>query len=546
MRPLQPNGQQQNVVRGPPPPQLQRTDSRQFIPSQPQVQPQRFAPPVQQGVVPNQMNQQGGPQQRPQGPPNPQQFQQLRPQQNPNLQNPQNPQNPLPQNPNVINRGPAPQQMQQQQQQPQMPQNRPLAPNTQAQSQPYQTSQPSNPQPNPQPNPQQINQQPIQRAPFIRPQQVPSNFNTQQPLQNTQPQLQNNQSQPQNISAQQPVNIQPNMPYRQPMQQPATQQQRPVPVGPNMAPARAPMTQYGQPQSQNQPQSQQHQQQQPPPTNQLRSQNSLERIQRPIDTSEIMTTRTEPSRPNSVLSNKSDDDHRVNVPKPSVTSVPNSYQQHPPLQRNDSRNSIPSRPQSSLEHQSKSPSPDYITKPMDSKPVENNLPKIPENVNRNAYESREIRDSVSASRDFRDPIRTENRERDIRDTANIQRPPSVTFKDDIKKYPIESRPNESMKSPISLNTIINSDSPVSPGYRSRDIERTVTPTSEKFRPMPGLAQERPPGYMNGGDTMRLKSSLKYSKKWIFLSKFFFSKLNWGNIFIRFIECLIYLSVALTM
>lgn len=472
IRPLPPNGQQQNIVRGPPPPQLQRTDSRQFMPSQPQVQQQRFPPPVQQqGAVPNQINQQGGQQQRPQGPPNPQQFQQQRP---------QNP-NPNP-NPPIMTRGPAPQQMQNQQPQ-QMPQNRPPVPITQTQSQPYQPNQQPNLQSNPiqQPIQQQANlqqsnnQQPIQRPPLIRPQQPPSNFNTQQPLQNNQTLQQNNQQQ-------QPVNIQPSLPYRQPMP-PATAQQRPV--GPNITPSRPPMAQYGQTQSQQLPNSQ-PQSQQPP--NQLRSQNSLEKIQRPIDSSEILSARTEPSRPNSVLSNKSDEDHRASVPKPTVTSVPNSYQQHPPLQRNDSRNSIPSRPQSSLEHQSKSPSPDYMTKPMESKPVENNLPKIPENVNRNAYDSRDIREPVS-----------------------VQRPPSVTFKEDIKKYPIESRTSDQIKSPITLNSIINSDSA---GYKSRDIERSTTPTSEKFRAMPGLAQERPTGYSNGGDTMRLKSSLKYSKKLI--------------------------------
>lgn len=489
IRPLPPNGQQQNVVRGPPPPQLQRTDSRQFMPSQPPVQQQRFPPPVQQGIVPNQMSQQGGQQQRPQGPPNPQQFQQQRP---------QNP------NPPIVNRGPAPQQMQNQQQ-PQMPQSRPPNPITQNQPQPFQPNQQPNLQSNPlqpssqQPNPQQSNlqqsntQQPLQRPPLIRPQQVPPNFNAQPTLQNNQTLQQNNQPQSQNISPQQPVNIQPNLPYRQPMPQ-ATAQQRPVPIGPNIIPSRPTMAQYGQPQSQPLLNSQtQPQPQSQPPPNQLRSQNSLERIQRPIDSAEIMSARTEPSRPNSVLSNKSDEDPRVSVQKPPITSVPNSYQQHPPLQRNDSRNSIPSRPQSSLEHQSKSPSPDYMSKPMEIKPpVENNLPKIPENINRNAYESRDIRDSVS-----------------------VQRPPSVTFKEDIKKYPIESRTtSEQIKSPISLNSIINSDSVVSPGYKSRDIERSTTPTSEKFRAMPGLTQERPPGYLNGGDSMRLKSSLKYSKNFM--------------------------------
>lgn len=479
IRPLPPNGQQQNVVRGPPPPQLQRTDSRQFMPSQPQGQQQRFPPPVQQGgPAPNQMNQQGGQQQRPQGPPNPQQFQQQRP---------QNP------NPPIANRGPAPQQMQSQQQQPQLSQNRPPVPNTQSQSQPFQPNPQSNLQSTPlqsssqQQNLQQSNtQQPLQRPPLIRPQ--PPNFNVQPTPQNNQTLQQNNQPQSQNISAQQPVNIQPNLPYRQPMPQ-ATAQQRPAPIGPNQTPSRPTMVPYGQPQSQpllntqSQPQSQQ-------PPNQLRSQNSLERIQRPIDTAEILSARTEPSRPNSVLSNKSDEDHRVSVQKTPITAVPNSYQQHPPLQRNDSRNSIPSRPQSSLEHQSKSPSPDYMTKPMDVKPpVENNLPKIPENVNRSAYESRDMRDSV-----------------------NVQRPPSVTFKEDMKKYPVESRTVEQVKSPISLNSIINSDSVLSPNYKSRDVERSTTPTSEKFRAMPGLAQERPPGYLNGGDTMRLKSSLKHSKK----------------------------------
>ncbi|XP_037051177.1 microtubule-associated protein tau isoform X4 [Bradysia coprophila] len=439
------------------------------MPSQPQVQQQRFPPPTQQGAAPNQMNPQVGQppqQQRPQGPTNPQQFQQQRPQ------------NPIP-NPNMANRGPAPQQIQSQQQ-PQMPQNRPPIPNTQPQSQPYQPNQ----QPIPQSNPIQANsQQPVQRPPFIRPQQAPTNFSTQQ---NNQPLPPNNQPQSQNMQPQQPVNIQPNMPYRQPLPQ-AVPQQRPV--GPNITPARPP---YGQPQTQNQPQSQQ-QQQQPPPPNQLRSQNSLERIQRPPDASEIVSARNEPSRPNSVLSNKSDEEYRSSAPKPSVPSVPSSYQQHPPLQRNDSRNSIPSRPQSSLEHQSKSPSPDYLVKPVDAKPGENNLPKIPENVNRNAYESQNVRDTG----------------REIRDSVNVPRPPSVTFKEDIKKYPIESRTNEPIKSPISLNSIISSDGAVSPGYKARDTERTTTPTSEKFRAMPGLSQERPMGYVNGSDTMRLKSSLKY-------------------------------------
>lgn len=463
------------------------------MPAQPQLQQQRFPPPVLQGVVPNQMNQQGGqqqPQQQrpqgPQGPPNPQQFQQQQ-------QRPQNP------NPPILNRGPAPQPMQNQQQQPQMQQNRPPIPNTQTQSQPYQPNQQPILQSNPiQPVSQQSNpQQPLQRAPLIRPQQIPPNYNTQQPLQNN-PTLQQNQPQSQNISPQQPVNIQQNLPYRQPMPQAmpqATVQQRPNPIGPNITPSRPQMAQYGQPQSQPLPNSQNQPQSQQQPV-QLRSQNSLERIQRPIDSADIMSARTEPSRPSSVLSNKSDEDHRFSAPKPPTATVPNSYQQqqqHQPLQRNDSRNSIPSRPQSSLEHQSKSPSPDYMSKPMESKPVENNLPKIPENVNKNAYESRDIRDSVS-----------------------VQRPPSVTFKEDIKKYPIESKTNEQIKSPISLNSIINSDSAISPGYKPRDIERTTTPTSEKFRAMSGLTQERPPGYLNGGDTMRLKSSLKYSKKILIL------------------------------
>lgn len=457
------------------------------MPSQPQVQQQRFPPPVQQGVIPNQMSQPGPQQQRPQGPPNPQQYQQQRP---------QNP-NPIP-NP-IVNRGPPPQQMQSQQQpqqQQQVPQNRPPVPQPQPQS--YQlnqqpTLQSNSQQPNPQqtniqqqnpqqPNPQQTNiQQPIQRPPLIRPQQAPPNFNTQQAQQNNQPlQQQNNQPQSQNIAPQQPQ-----QPYRQPMPQQTAQQR---PIGPNTTISRPPMSQYGQ-----QPQSQPYSQSQPPP-NQLRSQNSLERIQRPIDSTDIISARAEQSRPNSVLSNKSDEDYRAPMPKPIQPSVqqstiPNSYQQHPALQRTDSRNSIPSRPQSSLEHQSKSPSPDYMVKPMESKPVENNLPKIPENVGRNAYESREIREPVS-----------------------VQRPPSVTFKEDIKKYPIESRTNEPIKSPISLNTIINNDSATSPGYKQRDFERTTTPTSEKFRAMPGLTQERPPAYLNGGDSMRLKSSLKYSKK----------------------------------
>lgn len=424
------------------------------------------------------MNQQGGPQQRQQGPPNPQQFQQQRP---------QNP------NPPIINRGPAPQQMPPQN--PQMPQNRPpITVNQQPNTQPYQPNkQPivqTNPsQMNPQPANQQPQQQPIQRPPLIRPQQVPPNYNTHQPLQPS-------QQQSQNISSQQPVNIQPNMPYRQSVPQ-AVAQQRPVPIGPNITSSRPAMAPYGSPPTMapygsppttalyGSPKSQPLllSQSQKPLPHPLRSQNSLERIQRPIDAAEI-SARTEPSRPNSVLSNKSDEDHRASVPKP---SVPNSYQ-HPPLQRNDSRNSIPSRPQSSMEHQSKSPSPDYMTKPMEMRPAEHNLPKIPENVNRNVYESRDIRESV-----------------------NVPRPPSVTFKEDVKKYPIESKINEQMKSPISLNTIINSDGAPSPGYKSRDIDRTTTPTSEKFRPMPGLAQERPPGYVNGGDAMRLKSSLKYSK-----------------------------------
>lgn len=194
------------------------------------------------------------------------------------------------------------------------------------------------------------------------------------------------------------------------------------------------------------------------------------------------------SRPNSVLSNDDDDDvviGRSSTPnnQQPIKRTPSDLARNPiqSLQRNDSKLSIPSRPQSVTDQHSKSPSPDGINKVAtgyDYNKTSENLPKIPEAAGRPQ-------------------------------TYDTQRPPSVTFKDDMQRSTASPEPFKygqsvaGSKSPISL---ISGEQP----------DRINTQTSEKFRTSPLhqrelMNHERPANLQNGSSDSRIKSSLKFSK-----------------------------------
>ena len=330
----------------------------------------------------------------------------------------------------------APGQVQQQQQQ----QPRPPAPPGAQQYPPNQTG-PRPPLPAQQqfqqPRPQNPNQAPPLRAPL--PQQPPIQ---QQPTSRP----------PFPLPTQQPLN-------RPPLIRPQGQQQQPqmpgVPPGQQFRPA-APIGQ----QRPIGPPSRQLTNEFIGDQQQIRSQNSFDKPNS-IDPSKIMT------RPNSGLSNDDDDDVIMGRPQSSINRAPSdlqnaaNYNKGPAVQRSDSKLSIPSRPPSATDHISKTPSPDIISKQLIS---ENNLPKI--NETKNVY-----------------------------DPNSVQRPPSVTFRDNVVKQPYGSEP---LKSP--MNAVID--------------ERALTPTSERFRTnSPNtMMPERPTSMINGnrGD-QNLRSSMKYSK-----------------------------------
>lgn len=432
-RPPLPVGQQQNIIRGPPPPQLRRTDSRQFIqppisgqqlPTNPQQRPQLQQQPSIGQYLPGQ-----GQPQRPQSAGLPQQPQQFP--QRPPISNTAQPQ-----------RAPLPLQQQ--------PLNRPLIPN----------------------QPQQL---PNSRPPQIRPQT--------QPITN----LQN------------PAAI-----------RPAINPQRPL--------LSAPIRQQAPPYAQQ-------------AQNQLYSQNSFEQNQNNPEPSSMSTDisifRNEPRRSSSVLSNDDDDDVVMGkTPSPMPTPIKtNDYQNskspspvnstlttNQTLQRNDSKQSISSRPPSI----NRSPTPENAKSLTDN----NALPKISENYLSSSKFTPEQKDQT--------------------------RPPSVSFKEDTidkmkSSSPDITTPKHQPKSPISLNSIINTDRPGTPtnrpitptskastptrsstpgfqknddlSYRSKiDVtqsltERTTTPTSEKFRTNP-MAK---PNEYAPIKRDHLKSSLKFSK-----------------------------------
>lgn len=434
-RPPLPVGQQQ-IIRGPPPPQLRRTDSRQFIqtpipgqqlPINAQQRPQLQQQPSIGQYLPGQG--------QPQRPPSagglsqqPQQFPQRPPISN--TTQPQRPQLPLQQ----------------------QPLNRPLVPN--------QPQQLANARPSPQIRPQT---QPIGNLP---------NSGTLRPAIN---------------------------PQRPPLSAPIRQQ----------APPYAQQTQ-----------------------NQLYSQNSFE--QNPNNqeqnsmSTDISAFRNEPQRSGSVLSNDDDDDVVMGkTPSPMPTPIKtNDYQNskspspinstiapnQSSLQRNDSKQSIPSRPQSA----NRTPTPENVKLLTDN----DALPKISENYSSSAKFAPEQRDQT--------------------------RPPSVSFKEDTidkikSSSPDTMTPKHQPKSPISLNSIINTDRPgtptnrpmtptskvatptrsSTPGFVKSDDsshrnkidatpslnERTTTPTSEKFRTNP-MAKPN-----DNAPTKRdnFKSSIKFSK-----------------------------------
>lgn len=426
-RPPLPIGQQQNIVRGPPP-QLRRTDSRQFMQApipgqQPTINPQQ-RPQLQQQPSVGQYQPGQGPPQRPPGP-IPQQPQQFQPR-------PINPNSAPAQRPPLL----------------QQPLNRPIIPN----------------------QPQQLpNTRP---PPILRPQG--------QPIAN----LQN------------PAAVRPtiNNPQRPAAPTPIRQQTTPYPTL----------------QSQNQ----------------IYSQNSFEQIQSLQDpnnmSADISVYRGEPPRSSSVLSNDDDDDVVMGktaspMPTPINSAKPNDYlknsssisptaaavsqNQPTPLQRNDSKPNMPQRPPSSTDLY-RSPTPDSP-----KSYTENTLSKISENFQ----------------------------------SKDQPRPPSVTFKEDTSdkmksSSPDIATPKHQAKSPISLNSIINTDrsgtptnrptTPTSkvstpirsttPGdlqHRSKDVpqaERTTTPTSEKFRTTP-MAKQNEYAPMKRD---HLRSSIKFSKTFV--------------------------------
>lgn len=199
-----------------------------------------------------------------------------------------------------------------------------------------------------------------------------------------------------------------------------------------------------------------------------------------------------PARPNSVLSNDDDDDvviGRAGTPnnQQPIKRTPSDLARNPiqSLQRNDSKLSIPSRPQSVTDQHSKSPSPDVINKAAagyDYKQTSEILPKIPETAGRPQ-------------------------------TYDIQRPPSVTFKDDMHRSTASPEPfkyGQSMSGSKSPATLISA------GEQQPDRINN-TQTSEKFRTSPLhqrelMNHERPGSLQNGSSDSRIKSSLKFSKK----------------------------------
>lgn len=230
--------------------------------------------------------------------------------------------------------------------------------------------------------------------------------------------------------------------------------------------------------------------------NLFKSQNSFERSQMSADG---LASKTNLSRPNSVMSTNDDDDdvimgRSVSSAQGSIHRTPSDLQNKPQIQRSDSKLSIPSRPPSANDHLPKSPSPENQKPPFDYKPQsENNLPKIPETFSKNLYDSNTM----------------------------PPRPPSVTFKDNIVrqsnspepttyggagKYPNQPSSGLNAKSPISLNAMMNDENNV---YKTTD--RITTPTSEKFRTQsPYIPNpERPTNLING--EQKLRSSLKFSK-----------------------------------
>lgn len=241
--------------------------------------------------------------------------------------------------------------------------------------------------------------------------------------------------------------------------------------------------------------------------NQIYSQNSFEQNQSLQDpnnmSADISVYRGEPPRSGSVLSNDDDDDVVMGktaspMPTPIKSSISPTavLQNQPSLQRNDSKPSMPPRPPSSTDF-NRSPTPDSP-----KSYAENVLPKISENFQ----------------------------------SKDQPRPPSVTFKEEIKSSsPDIATPKHQAKSPISLNSIINtSDRPGTPTnrpttptskvstpmrsstpgdltHRSKDggpqAERTTTPTSEKFRTNP-MAKQNDYAPMKRD---HLRSSIKFSK-----------------------------------
>lgn len=214
-------------------------------------------------------------------------------------------------------------------------------------------------------------------------------------------------------------------------------------------------------------------------------------------------------RPNSVLSNDDDDDvimggGRAGTPQQPVKRMPSDLSAKPqgyggqpspsqpsiggqPLQRNDSKMSIPSRPPSAADQHSKSPSPDILasaaagTKNGVADYRGENLPKIPENGVQQLQQ---------------------------------QRPPSVTFRDDLQ----ESRSSDAAKymggggGGNKGMMMMGGGGGSGDGSGGQHQERMSTPTSEKFRTSPLhhrteiLSHERPANFDSG-----YKSSLKFSK-----------------------------------
>lgn len=319
--------------------------------------------------------------------------------------------------------------------------------------------------------PRPINPNPGQQIRAPLPQQQP-------PLQNRPPFPAN----PQQLQQQRPPQIRPQGPI------PTNPQQQQPPNGPPIF--RAPVPQQQRPVG-------------PPPIrqlsseftndpNQLRSQNSFERLRTQQDP---MAMSADPalkgiSRPNSVLSNDDDDDvviGRSSTPnnQQPIMRTPSDLARNPmqSLQRNDSKLSIPSRPQSGTDQHSKSPSPDGINKVAsgyDYGKTSENLPKIPEATGRPQ-------------------------------TYDIQRPPSVTFKDDMQRSAASPEPFKYGQS------VTGSKSPASL-VSGEQSERINTHTSEKFRTSPLhqrelMNHERPASLQNGSSDSRMKSSLKFSKKY---------------------------------